>query len=520
MGKELIHNLSVFDRPGSHHLLRGVLRGIERECLRVDESGLISDTPHPKALGSSLTNPFITTDFSEALLEFVTPTFDTPTKLMEFLKELHVFTSKNIGNETLWPISMPCLKSDQHIPIAKYGTSNIGKMKELYRIGLHHRYGSPMQIISGIHYNFSMPEDFWPLYKDYKKSSKSLQDFKSDIYLNLIRNVHQHGWLLLYLFGASPAVCPNFIINDKQLEGLNYSNDKTFLYFEHGTSLRMSHLGYQNKSGSNIRVCHRNLDNYIEDLTRAIFTKDPDWEKLGLFKDGKRIQISDSILQIENEYYSSIRPKRRIRSGERPTNALRERGIEYVELRSLDINPFSETGIDINQSKLIDTFLTWCLFKNASLCNHESETNQKYNHDQVVLYGRKPGLKLKKKNQDITLKDWAKEIFDELKPIANLYDKAISSDYLEALNEFATFVDNPQKTYSGRLLNNFLEHGLHQYSFMKGLKYKENFNTYQLSENKLSLLKNAAIDSLRKQEDLENSQQIPFEDYLTEYFNN
>ena len=148
---------------GHQHLLCGGLKGIEKESLRISKDGFIAQTPHPKALGSALTHPYITTDYSEALIELITPPFADIKDTLDYLRNIHQFVYDHLDNEMLLGASMPCgIDGDESIPIAEYGTSNIGRMKHVYRHGLWHRYGRTMQAIAGIHFNYSVPEALWP----------------------------------------------------------------------------------------------------------------------------------------------------------------------------------------------------------------------------------------------------------------------------------------------------------------------------------------------------------------------
>ena len=175
-------NLVFLAGKDGQKLLTQLQRGIEKEGLRVDEEGNLAMTPHPRTLGSALTNPWLTTDFSEALLEFITPVFTTVDETLAYLKDIHALFYKRTKGENIWAGSMPCyLPEDDKIPVARYGTSNIARMKTIYRIGLVHRYGSAMQTIAGIHYNFSMPEQYWQATFDETRvnNQANLQDFTS-----------------------------------------------------------------------------------------------------------------------------------------------------------------------------------------------------------------------------------------------------------------------------------------------------------------------------------------------------
>ncbi|PCJ29042.1 MAG: glutamate--cysteine ligase, partial [Moraxellaceae bacterium] len=297
-----------------------MVRGIEKESLRVEPNGLLAQTPHPTALGSALTHPTITTDYSEALLEFITPTFTDVDAMLEHLEKTHRYTYQQLDNEKLWVNSMPCIMGDEtNIPIAKYGSSNVGKMKHVYRHGLWHRYGRLMQTIAGIHYNVSMPDDFWPGYQKLLNNTDPLQSFISEQYFGLIRNFQRFVGLVIYLYGASPTVCGSFLKGrDHQLENFNDST----LYLPYGTSLRMSDLGYQNDAQSDLSISYNSLEEYVETLTTAIDTPHPAYEDLGTKNTNPEkgteeyLQLNTNILQIENEYYGSIRPKRVANTGE------------------------------------------------------------------------------------------------------------------------------------------------------------------------------------------------------------
>ena len=227
---------------GERGVLLGGLKGIEKESLRVTPDGRISQRPHPRALGSPLTHEHVTTDYSEALIELVTPTFTTSWELLEYLTELHQFVYRHLGDELLWCTSMPCrLAGDSSIPLAEFGTSNVGRMKHVYRRGLGLRYGRIMQAISGVHFNYSFPAQFWEVLAAVLGRRDAGQDFMSETYFGLLRNYRRHGWIVHYLFGVSPAVCRSFVAghDDHGLEEFGHGT----LYSPYATSLRMSDLG-------------------------------------------------------------------------------------------------------------------------------------------------------------------------------------------------------------------------------------------------------------------------------------
>ncbi|MEQ9562345.1 MAG: glutamate--cysteine ligase, partial [Woeseiaceae bacterium] len=341
----------------------GGKKGIEKESLRVAPDGFLSQKPHPIALGSALTNRYITTDFSEALLEFVTPAFMHTWETLRFLCDVHQFSYAGLEDELLWVCSMPCrIGGDSNIPLAQYGSSNIGRMKTIYRNGLGLRYGRSMQTIAGVHFNYSLPDAFWPAYQEVESYNAGIDSLRSVAYFGLVRNFRRFGWLILYLFGASPALCRSF---DTSGAPSMQSLDDHTLYQPFSTSLRMSDLGYSNRTQARISISLNDLDEYVDDLSKAIRTPEPAFEKFGTKVDGEYRQLSVNQLQIENEYYSPVRPKRVARSGERPTAALKRGGVEYVEIRSLDINPFDPVGINQNAMRFVEAFAVYCLLQDS-----------------------------------------------------------------------------------------------------------------------------------------------------------
>ncbi|MGB2002647.1 MAG: glutamate--cysteine ligase, partial [Porticoccaceae bacterium] len=358
--------LSLLAGPEKSALFTGIVRGIEKESLRVDPTGHLAMTPHPSALGSALTHPSITTDYSEALLEFITAPSASIDEVLHELDEIHRYTYQHIGDELLWVSSMPCqLGDDSSIPVGKYGSSNVGKMKQVYRVGLGNRYGRLMQTIAGIHYNFSVPDELWQELQRASGDTQSLQDFKTQGYFATIRNFRRYSWLLLYLLGAAPAVCKSFVRGrEHQLQPVG--DDSHSLYTPYATSLRMGDLGYQSKAQSSLVVCYNDLDQYVRTLRSALEQPYPAYDEIGLKDErGNYKQLNTALLQIENEFYSSIRPKRTAEMGETPIHALQDRGVEYIEVRCIDLNPLVPNGINAETIRFVDTFLLFCLLQDS-----------------------------------------------------------------------------------------------------------------------------------------------------------
>ncbi len=518
----LTQRLSALSKPGHESLLSGIKRGIEKESLRVSPEGELSQRPHPKALGSTLTHPSITTDFSEALLEFITPPLTSVPDVLTTLENIHRFTYQNIGDELLWVNSMPCvLGDDRDIPLADYGASNIGRMKKIYREGLGNRYGRLMQTIAGIHYNWSVPDDCWHALKESASYAGALQDYKTEQYFGLIRNFRRHFWILLYLFGGAPAVCRSFVRN-RQHQLQPFNGDAHSLHTPFATSLRMGDLGYQSKAQDSLVVCYNDLSNYIENLRKALTTPYPDYQKIGIQdKSGHYRQLNTHLLQIENEFYSTIRPKRVTHSGEAPAVALWQRGVEYVEIRCIDLNPYSPVGIDAEQIYFLDVFLLHCLLSDSPTTDDNEYHQVLENQRKVVYKGRDPGLKLERNGQEITLRKWAGSLYQELEDVAGILDSRLpKAVHSAALKKLKTRLDDPEHTPAAQLLNEMASSGKTYFQTALGhaRQHREYFLSNPLDPSQAQSFSEAAEQSLAKQAAIETSDVTNFGQYLADFY--
>src|SRR5262252_7863570 len=393
--------LAALLNGGEPQRLQGGHKGVEKESLRVLPSGDLAHTPHPVALGSALTNEHITTDYSESLIELVTPAFTHSWELLQYLLDLHQFVYRHLGEELLWATSMPCaISGDADIPLAQYGSSHIGRMKTVYRNGLGLRYGRMMQAISGVHFNYSFPLPFWEAWAAARGAAAHGTPFISACYFDLLRNYRRHGWLVLYLFGVSPVVCKSFLRGRDP--GLPDFGGGT-AFEPYATSLRMSDVGYRNRNQAGLSVSVNSLDEYVRDLQRAITTPHPPYQALGVEVNGEWRQLNANILQIENEYYSFIRPKRVARSGERPTKALRRAGVEYVEVRALDVSAFDPVGVNQTKVHFLEAFLALCLMKSSAPIGAAEQSALDDNHQTVARRGREPGLTLWREGRSVPM---------------------------------------------------------------------------------------------------------------------
>ena len=493
--------------------LDGLRRGVEKESLRVSRDGRLSMRPHPPSLGSPLTHPQITTDFSEAQLELITGVHDTPEGCIAELEAIHRFVYQGLDDELLWAASMPCLvMEDDEIPVGRYGTSNIGQAKTVYRLGLGNRYGRLMQTISGIHYNFSLPKGFWPLYAELQGRAAD-RAFVTECYFALIRNFRRYSWLLIQLFGAAPAICRSFARGGGHgLAGF----DEGTLYRPDATSLRMGRLGYQSDAQSSLHISYNSLDSYAATMRDALTRPYPPYEAIGVRRGDEYRQLNTALLQIENEFYGAIRPKRRIEPGERPLTALKRRGVEYVEVRCLDINPFLPVGIDAEQMRFLDAFLLWCLLAPSAADSPEESRAMQGDQAAIVERGREPGLKLSGGDRDA----WATAILAQCAAAAALIDRAQggrrSSD---AVRERITHLRDPAQTPSAKVLETMrsARQPFFRFALNQSERHRRWFSERPLSPTELTRHEQRAAGSFDEQHRIEASDHESVEDFLAAY---
>lgn len=482
--------------------LAGIRRGVEKESLRVLPDGSLAQTPHPAALGSALTHPCITTDFSESQVELITGVHDSAESCLQELTRIHQFVYRAMEDERLWVASMPCrLPTDAQIPIARYGTSNIGRAKTVYRVGIAHRYGRRMQTISGIHYNWSMP------------------GIGTSDYFALIRNFRRHAFLLIYLFGASPAVDASFVADRPHT--LQPLADGTFGR-PHATSLRMGRLGYQSNAQSALAVSYNCLESYAASLHEAMVRPYPAYEAIGVRgDDGEYRQLSTTLLQIENEFYGLIRPKRVIHPGERPLHALRERGVEYIEVRCMDLDPFVPVGIAPTTARFLDVFLLHCLLADSPPDTPDECAALARNQEAVSARGREPGLRLERDGREVDLVEWGQELVDEFVPIAALLDARLGATvHQEALEAARATLADPGTLPSARVLATMAAGfaGSHlDFARARSEATRQTLLALPWTDADAAHYHALAAASRREQSAVEASDTLSFEDFLQHY---
>lgn len=498
-------------------ILRNIKRGVEKEGLRVNGAGLLANTKHPITLGSALTNPHITTDYSESLLELITSPKPSADELIKELTDIHAFVALRDPEDIIWNQSMPAiLPKEADIPVAWYGTSNTGTLKHVYREGLAWRYGKVMQCIAGVHYNFSLPESVWDLIAD----GDSAKERRNNGYMALIRNFVRHSWLLMYLFGASPAVSSSFLQHPEFAANLKKFSADTY-YLPWATSLRMSDLGYTSHVQSELKLCYNDLQTFTARIHRACTTPWPAYEAIGTHKDGKRIQLNTNILQIENEYYSNIRPKQTTARCERPNTTLNQRGIQYIEVRCMDIDPWAAAGISAQTSRFLDAYLLCCAIEDSDYFpapGHCQESQE--NFAVMAREGRKPGLLLLRDDQSISVKDWAMLAIERILPYAKMLDKHSGDNQHEAaINAQIDKIKDPENTPSARVLANLKTSGLefHDWALDLSKQQMSTLKNYDLGQDTINKYDAAAKQSIIEQAEFEATDDISFEQYVAKF---
>lgn len=519
--------LALLASDKHRHLLAEGRRGIERETLRVNRQGGLATDPHPRALGSALTNAQITTDYSESLLEFITSAEHDVSTALEELDRIHRFVNTKLDGELLWSQSMPCtLPNEEDIPIAWYGTSNIGLIKYVYRRGLALRYGKAMQCIAGLHYNYSLSEDLFRVLKVDGQSDIDDKTFQSESYIALIRNFHRYSWLLMYLFGASPALSRHFLRGrEHKLQTLS---DDT-LYLPYATSLRMSDLGYQNNAQAGLMPPYNDLDSYMRNLSRAVRQPYPAYESIGTRRNGEWIQLNTNLLQIENEYYATIRPKRVINSGERPVEALCARGVQYIEVRCMDIDPFEPLGINLQTSRFLDAFLLFCALDESPLTNPSVDHENSENFACTVKEGRRPGLVLHHDGAPVKLQAWGLELLEKIQAAADLLDaqrrdgrpdmQRNSNPHAQALAAQKEKLMHPELTPSACVLAALqtTNRSFEQFGLQQSIRHAEYFRSRPLSDSETAYFTTLATQSLAEQGEMERKQAGDFDAFVASY---
>lgn len=514
----LTSTLNALKKQLPNTVFSRIVRGIEKENLRIDKSGNIAQTAHPSTLGKALTSPHITTDFSEALPELITPPLTGIANLQSYLLTLNRFVYDHLDQETLWPFSMPPkIDHESDVGIAQYGQSNSAKMKTIYRVGLSNRYGRIMQAIAGIHFNLSFPDALFTALQATQNNRDDFKTFRSNSYMKLIRHFHCHAWLLPYLFGASP-ICFNSSV--KSAKDYLKPLDADAQFSPWGTSLRMSDLGYQNNAQKDLNIAYDSIQTYAASLLKATQTPNAAFEKIGVKIKGQYKQLNANILQIENEYYSFIRPKPKPEKQLRPAVALCKNGVEYIEVRLLDSNPALPLGIDEETIAFLDLFLLFNLISSCCQISLHTCHTARDNFKRVATRGRDPNLSLAVLGGEKPFKEVALNLLDDMQPLAVwLDDGNAHNHYQNTLAKQIAKVHDASLTPSATLLAQVKKSNLSYAAFcLTQAKQIEQFISSQNYDSVLYAdLKKNAVQSITDWQATEEAPQ-DFDTFLQNYF--
>lgn len=400
--------------------------GIERECLRITREGFLSKEKHPESFGNKLTNPYITTDFSESQLEFITPALKSSKENYDFLENLYNIAALNSKeDEIIWPQSMPCTLPEE-IPIAIYDNSTRGKEAREYREYLIKKYGKDKQLITGIHYNFSYSDDFIKKVYKIQNSKKDFRGFKDEFYLKLSRQYLRYGWLIIYLLGATPKTLDN--------SGLKYESK--------AISLRNSKLGYRNKE--ELLINYNSVAEYVSSINKY---------------------IDDKILIAPKELYSQVRLK--TYNEEDPLKSLLKGGIKYLEYRAIDINPLDKAGIAYNDIEFLKIFNLFLIMEEeSSYDNWQVEAIK--NSDKVCTYGL-TDITLLKNGLKVNKKDWALQVIEKIECLNS--ELSLHKDNI--IEEIKARILDEKLTYAFKVLEGIKKEGDIKFFLNLANKYKK-----------------------------------------------
>ena len=370
--------------------------GVEKESKRVDLSGNLAKTDHPKSISLRDDHPYIQRDFSELQMEIITPVTETLEELFDYLAAIHDVAYRSMGeNEMLWPLSMPpqLPEKDEDIVIAKLKSAENVR----YRQSLSNSYGRRKQMLCGIHFNFEFGDELIQALFNAQSEIKDYQHFKTEIYLKATRNYLHYRWLVTYFYGASPSSEKNFFEED--------------LLNEVVRSIRSSKYGYTNSN--DVQVSYSSIQNYVSDLS---------------------LMVKRGLLSAEREFYSPVR----LRGGHHVSD-LENHGISYIELRNIDLNPFETYGISYEQAEFLHLFLIYLLWKDeGENCDEWVKMGDFYN-DIVAL---------EHPLEHTQFEIEAKNMIDEMEHLAATLNLTISETLFVHLREMLM---DPSKTLAGRL---------------------------------------------------------------------
>lgn len=403
--------------PATTNILEATF-GLEREGLRIKESGQVAQTDHPKSLGSRTSHPYIQTDFSEAQLELITPISQTTKQALRRLNAItDVALTSMATDEMIWPLSMPPYIREDDIQIAK-----LENQEEVqYRQQLAQNYGKRLQSISGIHYNFELGKELTKLLFDLS-SIDNLKDFKNQLYMKIARQFLRYQWFATYLFGASPIAEKDFYQDPPQ---------------QTVRSLRASHqYGYSN--GDAVQISYSSLENYVKDIEKA---------------------INSGALSLEKEFYSSVRLR-----GSKNSRDYLDNGVTYIEFRNFDINPFDRLGITQETLDSFHLFILSLLWMDDVVDFDSEIASARQLNEDIALANPLASLPNQADAEHI------------LKEMTAMIEHFQLGDYAKHLvQELSEAIADPGKTIGGQLAKQVKDHSLEVFGLDQARHFDQQF---------------------------------------------
>lgn len=420
--------------------------GIEKENLRVNSKGELSQRPHPECFGHKVDNPYIKTDFSESQVEVVTPALDTIEEAYDFLRNLNNIVNTNIGEEYLWPQSSPCvLPEEEKIPLADFGTGERGQKETAYREFLSQKYGKKIQMISGIHYNFSFKESFVKALCDSCESQDSFREFRNNLYLKLNRKLLKYRWLLIYFTGASPFIHKTY--DSKYFSKMTDIEDR-YMY-ANSMSLRNGFCGYRNEK--DYIVSYDSVEGYIESI-----------EKL----------IAEGELTDAREFYTTVRPKGK--NNKKLLDSLKESGIKYLEIRSIDLNPLDRNGISLDSFYMTHLLVLYCLLTEDESFGEEDQVMAYRNHESVVNYGLNQEIYIHDVDGNkTTIEEAGGEILEAMEEIVEIFGLSSNPNFSGALKTARNRIENRRETIGYKVYEGIKRDGFVDFHMKLAAEYRE-----------------------------------------------
>ncbi len=407
--------------------------GVEVEQHRIDKKGSLSKYPHPSTLGSRIYNVYIQSDFSETQTEVNTDHFSKEENLLKQLTIIQSILSNNLRkNEFLWPFSMPPFMDHNK---RKFIYTHFGRPHyKQYLIYLSKKYGVAKQTIAGVHINFSLENNLIKeLYLSFKKYFSNIISFQNSLYFKITQNFILNQWFITYLFGASP-------INERGF----FSRLPQSL--KHPVrSIRNSEYGYKNKiEDINEANCYVSLKNYINLINKAI-------------KEHKLYSIK--------EFYGAVRLQKL-----NNLDYLPQTGINYLEFRSFDNDPFSINLIDYKTLIFFKIFILYLFVKPVKKFNIKARLEKAVKDNNQVALENPDKRTFKFEEGKIIFKELSLMI-DKLN-FPKKYRKILNFFYQRLLNPFLTPASKMKKKIKNQsLINSGLKIA---WSNKKKLKIKEN----------------------------------------------